>query len=218
MTSAGRVQPLIPGVLRIPAAIVTSWCGIVLLFLGTQYVGQEAPGRFDSAVSSLVEPVASQHQAAAWIMIQFGDPAAAVVLTAVLTLACYATGRIDVAMLTMSGMIITAAVVLTLKPLVGRTLGDTLSFPSGHTAAVTVVGTTVALFCIGRARGRTGLVAALASANVAAVAIVMGLALVATNQHYATDIVGGFCLAIVVVVFLAFVLDAVGSRQTTDVR
>ncbi len=69
----------------------------------------------------------------------------------------------------------------------------------------------VALALAGRAgSGRAATVAALALVPVAGVAA--GWAQVTLNAHYATDAVGGFLLALVVVPALAWLVDRVTVR------
>jgi undecaprenyl-diphosphatase len=46
----------------------------------------------------------------------------------------------------------------------------------------------------------------------------MGWALVASSVHYATDTLGGFCIAVAVVPLTAWCTDLVGDRITADYR
>jgi undecaprenyl-diphosphatase len=101
------------------------------------------------------------------------------------------------------------AVTMLAKPLVGRTyLGD-LAFPSGHTAGITAVSTVAAVMAVGFARTRLWTVATLAATGVLLSGMLMAFALLSQGLHYPTDILGGFATAIVVVLAIALLIDAV---------
>ena len=63
-----------------------------------------------------------------------------------------------------------------------------------------------------------GIAAAIVLGAAATGALVMGWALVASSVHYATDTLGGFCIAVAVVPLTAWCTDLVGDRITADYR
>lgn len=203
----GRPAAVIPPQLRRSAAAAAIGCALILLYLSVRHARTDRPGVLDAVVDAALRPGGSEHAAAAWMMIQLGDPLGALVLTAMLALAAHGTGRTPVAVLAVVAMPVTAAAVFALKPLVGRTLDGTLSFPSGHTAAVTTVAATTGLLMTSAFAGRVVVTALLCGAGTVGVASAMGSALVMRGWHHATDVAGGFCLAVCCVIALAFVLD-----------
>ncbi|MCW0212446.1 MAG: phosphatase PAP2 family protein [Pseudonocardia sp.] len=101
-----------------------------------------------------------------------------------------------------------AATVL-LKPLVGRTFMGDLAFPSGHTAGITAVSTVVAVMVVGLARSPLRTAAAVAVTGVLLSGMLMAFSLLSHGLHYPTDTVGGFATAVVVVLTIALLIDAV---------
>jgi membrane-associated phospholipid phosphatase len=78
-----------------------------------------------------------------------------------------------------------------------------LTFPSGHTTAVTAIAIAMVILLIGARRPRSvalRLVAGLATVTVAAS---VAIALIAQHIHYATDTIAGRCVALVTVPSLA---------------
>ena len=81
---------------------------------------------------------------------------------------------------------------LVLKPLVGRTLMGALSFPSGTEARVFAVAAVFAVLMADPVRPRIPAAVRLAAAvAVLLAAVAVGVAMVALNQHYFTDTLGG---------------------------
>jgi undecaprenyl-diphosphatase len=94
-----------------------------------------------------------------------------------------------------------------MKAVIGRTKDGDLVYPSGHMGAAVAVALVVAmlLVCV---IGLSGL-AALAVLTVVPglMGAGIGLAMTVTNYHYLTDAIGGFCIAVSVVLTLALLLD-----------
>jgi undecaprenyl-diphosphatase len=113
---------------------------------------------------------------------------------------------------------LTGVATTTLKPLVGRTIDGGLAFPSGHTGGATALGVVAALLLITVLRPATGTSALLLSAGALVSGGAMALALVSDRVHYPTDTVGGFCVAVAVVLASALVIErlpritSMGSR------
>jgi len=113
---------------------------------------------------------------------------------------------------------VTGVATTLLKPALGRTIGQGYAFPSGHTGGATALGLVAALLLVSLVRpGRAGGLTMLAvGASVAGGCV--GAAMVAADAHYPTDIVGGYCTAVVVVLGGALVLDALSWRGRSGVR
>jgi undecaprenyl-diphosphatase len=90
---------------------------------------------------------------------------------------------------------------------VGRTRGDELAFPSGHTTSVTSLAVAVAVLALGLpgvSRAWRALVVLALTGVVTAVAV----SLVARDHHDATDTLGAIGVALAVVLAAALVVDA----------
>jgi membrane-associated phospholipid phosphatase len=200
---------IIPPHLRRIAGAAAIVCAVTVLHLSVRYGGDDRPGTLDRLVGDALGPHAPSFSAATWLMVQTGDPVAAVLLTAFVAAVALGTGRTSFAVLAVGGMAVAAAAVFTLKPVVGRTLNGVLGFPSGHTTAVTTIALVTGLLVMSTAPRRPVLGAAVVALLTALTACAMGAALVVRGAHYATDAVGGFCLAVACVLGLSLLLDRV---------
>jgi undecaprenyl-diphosphatase len=111
------------------------------------------------------------------------------------------------------------AIVIFMKHIVGRTIHHgSLSYPSTHTAQSAALAMVIALLATTLLDVEAGIAAAIVLGTAATSALVMGWALVASSVHYATDTLGGFCIAVAVVPLTAWCTDLVGDRITADYR
>jgi len=100
---------------------------------------------------------------------------------------------------------------LVLKPLVGRTSAQSssLAFPSGHTTGASAVALTVVVLLL--AWGSRGVLTGISAAVLGLIALAgaagTALSVVALGWHYASDVVGGVCVAAVVVPGAALLTD-----------
>lgn len=101
-----------------------------------------------------------------------------------------------------------------LKPIVERTRGGSLSYPSGHTTGIFAVAVVIAMLVLGRARPRpSAAVRAVVAVLALAVAATVAAASVAIGDHYATDAIGGACVAVATVLPIGLVIDAVADAR-----
>ncbi len=124
------------------------------------------------------------------------------VIVAVLAVALWRR-RWETAALAVLGPGLCVLLVEILKPLFGRLHSGYLSYPSGHMASSAAALTVAALVV---RRLFVWSVWALAMPCTAA-------GLVAMNYHYPTDTIGGFCLAMGVVLPLAVLADVLSARR-----
>jgi undecaprenyl-diphosphatase len=96
--------------------------------------------------------------------------------------------------------------------MVRRTIHDSLSFPSTHTAHSAAFAMVVGLLAAALLNLKARAAAALVLGAAAASALMMGWALVAGNVHYATDTLAGFCVAVTVIPAAAWCTDLLGDR------
>jgi undecaprenyl-diphosphatase len=100
----------------------------------------------------------------------------------------------------------TAAILVELvaKPLVDRTIGHALAYPSGHVTLSSALATLVVVLVY---RWYGGRAATLVGAVMACVPLVVGVGVVRRGWHYPTDVVGAFGLGVGTVLLVAVVLS-----------
>ncbi|MER5931804.1 phosphatase PAP2 family protein [Streptomyces sp. NPDC002054] len=200
--------------------MVAALAALVVVVLGVLYAGDSRPGRVDERVGAVVDgvrPAPWRHVALATDFL--GEPAGAAALVAVTVAGCLLLRHPRAAVLLVVGAGLTVGTTTLLKPLAGRTInGGYLSYPSGHTAFLTVFALVVALLATGRlGLGRTaGTMLVLAAALVAGAA--MGWAQVALGAHYPTDALGGWCTALAVTPATAWLVDRVADAMCHQPR
>lgn len=206
MTTAG--PPLLPGRARPAAVVVVAVAVAVVTALGVKYAGMRRAGSTDRQIRDWLlqlhvsEPLA-EHVA------NLGDPTPVVVMVAVLAVALAALRRWRLALLALLAAPTGAAITeWMLKPLFGRTLHRSLTYPSGHSTATCAIALVVVLALLDRRSPRLPVAVAVAlSVVVSAVALCVAVALVITDRHYATDTVGGAGVGIATVLILALAVD-----------
>lgn len=198
MPSRGR--PLV-----VPAVLL----GVLLVgVLSVRYAGDGQAGRVDRALAALVP---MRHGVLAFVgeaLSDLGDPIPVAVSLAALAAAAWwwRGGRgLAFALLAPSAAMVTTSLVL--KPMVQRTRGGSLAFPSGHTTAVASIAAAAAILVLSspvlapRARR-------LAAAALALLVVLVGVCLVGRGYHYPTDVLGALGVVAVVVPPSALVVDA----------
>jgi membrane-associated phospholipid phosphatase len=203
---------LLPGPVRRPVTLVVFVSAVVFALLAWRYAGTSSAGRVDRRVDAVVDPLDAHR----WLVEHaklLGSPPSVVALAFALSAVCVLLGRYRLAILAVVGPGITGVLTTVLKPALGRTLDGGFAFPSGHTGGATSLGLIAALLVISLLRpGPRGAFAILAAGAVV-VGGGVGAAMVASNAHYPTDTIGGFCTAVVVVCGVALVLDRVAAPR-----
>ncbi|MBN9100031.1 MAG: phosphatase PAP2 family protein [Pseudonocardia sp.] len=219
MTSAS-VPPrtLVPASMRRPVTVALVVAAVVFALLAARYAGTSTPGRIDLHVDRLIDPLGAAHR---WLVadtVVFGSPPVVVLVAVLMACVCLLLGRRRLAVLAIVGPGVTGVATTLLKPALGRTIGQGYAFPSGHTGGATALGLVAALLLVSLVRpGRVGGLTMLAvGASVAGGCV--GAAMVAVDAHYPTDIIGGYCTAVVVVLGFALLLDRVSPRGRSGVR
>ena len=108
-------------------------------------------------------------------------------------------------------MILTTTI---LKPLIGRTRGDELAFPSGHTTSITSIALALILIVLSiplSTAWRRGLLA-----TFVAVPVAVAVCLVGRDYHYPTDTVGAVGVALAAVLLAAVIIDAMGDSMADE--
>jgi membrane-associated phospholipid phosphatase len=208
------MELLVPTRLRYPATVTAVLCVLIVVALGARFHERSSTDGFDRAIADWVHRNIGQHIGLMEHVIQIGDPLPVAALVVGLAVGGAAVGRWRMALFAVVGP--TAAVFATellLKPLVGRTRYGHLAFPSGHTTGTAAVVTVVVVLLFGSTWLKSLLAKVLLAVLGFGVSAVVSVALVDRNWHYATDTLGGFCVAVAVVLVTALVIDELGGRS-----
>jgi undecaprenyl-diphosphatase len=198
---------------RLVASIIAmAAAGIAVL--GVHYAGDYRPGWVDHAIDARIRRHLGGHLGTLHHVVNLADPASIVIICVVLAAIFFFSGRRRAALLAVVGPPVAVGFTdLVLKPAIGRRLGDGLAFPSGHTTAAVSVALVVVVVLFGPSRPRWPAWARWSASAVAlACAGVVAVALVGSGFHYATDTLGGFCVAAAVVPAVAWVIDVAADR------
>ncbi|MGH3433806.1 MAG: phosphatase PAP2 family protein [Thermocrispum sp.] len=200
----------LPPALRAPMAVAAVAAAIVLAALAVLYAADARLWTSDGVEG----PIIGQPFKPLALAIDFlAEPAGAAVLVPALVIGCLLFGRRRLAVLAVAGPVLTVGATTAIKPLVGRTIhGDHLSFPSGHTALLTVLGLILALLLADRLRPGRAVALLLVLGAAVAFGGAMAWAQTVLSAHYATDTVGGFCTALTVVTATAWAIDRYADR------
>jgi len=197
-------------------AAVTVGCAILVAALGALFAGQSTAVAFDRAADAPVISLFAGHGGLALWLASPGTTIPAVVLSAVIAVACLLTGRIRGALLAIAAVPVAVGLCeVLIKPLVHRTYIGQVVYPSGHTATVFALAATITVLLLASPRpasprpamARPLCVLILTAAYLAAVAVVVGV--IGVRFHYFTDTVAGAAVGTGTVCGLALVLDLI---------
>ncbi len=202
---------LVAGRLR---ALVAAAVGVlVATALGLRYAGDSHPAWLDQVALSLAREWFPMPRGVAMVVISSYDLVPLAIMIAVLACVCLALGRRKLAVLAVVGPVLTGVATSVAKPVIDRTKNGDLSYPSGHMGSAVALSIVVALLVV-------SLLGARRWATVVAIAVpilwsaTVGIAMTVTNYHYWTDAVGGFCVAVAVVLGLAVLIDSRPPRRS----
>jgi membrane-associated phospholipid phosphatase len=206
-------QPIIPRTLRRPAGCSAAAAVLIFAILAQRYRGDSTARWLDNEVQEKI--AAAGLRSSSWdFVIQFGDTFPVVALALLLGGVALTMGHRRIALLALAGPGLTGAVTTLLKPLIGRTLRGDFAYPSGHAGGATALGLVAVLLLVSALRPSGRMSAALLAAGTFVPGGIMALALVADGEHYATDTIGGFCLAVALVVSCAFFIERLTERRS----
>jgi len=205
---ADRHAPLVRPGLRPGVAGVVAVAAVVTAVLAWRYAGDTRAGRTDRELAGLVAMHHGLPREVGQVFAALGGPAPAVVFLLLLApLAWALRGGRGLALVLVGPPTAMATTSLVLKPLVERTRGDELAFPSGHTTSVASFAVACAVLVLGLA-AVPRVLRLLAVAGLAAVVVAVGASLVGRGHHYPTDTVGAAGVALAVVLAAALAVDA----------
>lgn len=206
-------QRLLAVRLRLPALAVSAAAIAVLIVLGVHFAHRFRPGRVDRRIDHWVFTHLSERVAR--VFLELGSPAAVVVFVVLIVAIClwlrYLRGAVLAVAATGLGSSATEWVI---KPAVHRTIRGGLAFPSGHTTGFCAVALTVAVLVCGPGRQLLSRrMAALVCVIAALSALGCMVGLVRAGYHYATDVLGGLCVATAAVLLVALPADAIFASR-----
>lgn len=201
---------LAPG--AIAAALVAA---VVTSGLGARYADASRAGRIDSAVDPRLVRWFANYRSYVHIVEASGRPAVVAVLTVALVVTFCVLGRRRGAVLAAVAPPVASMITeLVLKPLVERTRSGEFSFPSGHATGIFAVALVIAIVALDRRRPcLSTLASVLMSVFVLGVATAVAAASIAVQDHFATDTLGGACVALASVLLLSVAIDALADRK-----
>jgi membrane-associated phospholipid phosphatase len=197
----------LPVVVQRPAFAVVILSVLVVLFLGMRYAGESSASWLDRIARTRAQEWFPVPVDLAQSFIALADPLPFAVLVALLTVTCFVTGRRRLAVLAVAGPVVTGLATTVLKPVIERTKDGDLVFPSGHMGAATALALVAGLLVASLTNATLRVAVVAVTALTASVSGAMAVAMTVTNYHYLTDAVGGFCVAVSVVLGLALLLD-----------
>ncbi|MGH3829539.1 MAG: phosphatase PAP2 family protein [Pseudonocardiaceae bacterium] len=207
-------RPALPLVLRGPIGVIAVLAAGVDVVLAAHYSGDTTAGWWDRWAQTAVQGLLPHAGHDALPIDLVGEPLVTAGLAALLAAACLVLRRRRLAVVAVAGPGLTGIATTVLKPVIGRTIhGDNLSYPSGHTAAATVLALVVTLLAVDllRAGRMPGVLLICAGAGLAGA--MMAWSQVVLRNHYPTDTIGGFCTALAVVPATAWLVDWIATAH-----
>ena len=210
---AGR--PLLTDSARQWTGVLLACCIVLVIVLGVLFAHQAGADGFDRAIDApIITWLGSYQGLAAWLAAP-GSLIPTGALSAAIVVACLFAGRLNGAVLAAVAVPATAGLNDGLfKHLVHRTYLGVLSYPSGHTAAVSAMAATVAvLLLVPPQAARTGPLRVLLAAAACVLGGVVAIGVIGLRWHYFTDTLAGAAVGIGTVCGLALLLDLPAVRR-----
>ena len=185
----------------------------VTALIAAQVADQTEPGWLDRAVDDSIRLGRPAHDPLLSFVAGLGGLIGVTVITVIVAAACLLTRRYRGAFLVAIAVPAVGLTDIGLKPVINRTIGGYLSYPSGHTMGAFSLAATIVVLLIGplhppltrRVRVLLAIAAMLAACSVS-------YSLIALRMHYFTDTVGGGALAVAMVLAIALVIDLAAGR------
>jgi membrane-associated phospholipid phosphatase len=202
-------RPLLVAPARLWAGALLACCAILVTVLGVLFAHQTTADRLDRSVDTPIITWFAGHPGLAARLAALGSLHPAVALSAAIVVACLLAGRLNGAVLAAAA--VPAAVGINdglCKPLVHRTYLGVLTYPSGHTATMFALATTVAILLLIPPRPfNAWALRALIPTAACVLGGVVAVGVIGLRWHYFTDTVAGAAVGIGTVCGLAILLD-----------
>ena len=187
-------------------------CAVLTIALGVRYHGRKYGGRLDNTVDNWVNKIFGQHNVVLQNVLHVVNISMVITAMAIAVIIGLLTERTRLVLLAIIGPIAALTITeLVLKPLIGRTYNGVEAYPSGHT---TITVSIIVVFGFFAAITRyMWIKIAFGVFSVLAILLVV-IALIGYHYHYATDTMGGFCVATATVIGCALLIDIVADKFT----
>ncbi|UQS26090.1 phosphatase PAP2 family protein [Amycolatopsis thermalba] len=173
-------------------------CLLAAVAIGVPFAGDTTASGPDATITAWIGDAVGGQPALLRLFVLPTEPVVLLPLLAIVVLACALGRRWDGVALAVLGVAVPVALnTWVLKPLFDRMKTDYLAYPSGHT--VSMVATLTVLVLLARPGPATAVTATLSGF----VTIIAGIGLVGLGYHYPTDVLGGACFAVAVVLALS---------------
>ncbi len=208
-------RPLLAGSARQWAGVVLACCIVLIAVLGALFAHQAQADRLDHVIDSPIITWLGRYQGLPLRLAAPGSLIPTGALSAVIVVACLLGGRLNGAVLAATAVLATTGLNDGLfKPLVHRTYLGVLSYPSGHTAAISALAATVAvLLLVPPQAARTWPLRALLVGAACVLGCAVAAGVIGLRWHYFTDTVAGAAVGIGTVCGLALLLDLPAVRR-----
>jgi membrane-associated phospholipid phosphatase len=202
-------RPLLTASARLWAGVLLASCAILVTILGVLFAHQATADWLDQAIDSPIIISLSGHPGLALWLAALGSQLPAVVLSAVIVVACLLTGRLNGALLAATAVPVAVGLNDHLcKPLIHRTYLGSLSYPSGHTAAMFALAATVTVLLLFAPQSASSRVLrVLVPVATCVLGGMVAIGVIALRWHYFTDTVAGAAVGTGTVCGLALILD-----------
>jgi hypothetical protein len=194
--------------------LVAAVAVVIAASMGVRYAGDSHPAWLDQIAISVARQWLPMPRGLAMVIIDMYDPVPLTIVIVVLAGVCWALNRRRLAVLAVAGPVVTGLITIIAKPVIERTKNGDLTYPSGHMGSAVSIAVVVSLLLVS-VLGARGWVTAVAVLVPVVWGGAVGLAMTETNYHYWTDAVGGFCVAVAVVLGLAVLIDSRPWRRST---
>ncbi|OXM67116.1 MULTISPECIES: phosphatase PAP2 family protein [Amycolatopsis] len=173
-------------------------CLLAAVAIGVPFAGDTTASGPDATITAWIGDAVGGQPALLRLFVLPTEPVVLLPLLAIVVLACALGRRWDGVALAVLGVAVPVALnTWVLKPLFDRMKTDYLAYPSGHTVSMVATLTVLVLLA------RPGTAKAVTVAVSAVVLVIAGIGLVGLGYHYPTDVLGGACFAVAVVLALS---------------
>ena len=216
-TARAGLRPAVVSAVR-RTSVMLMILGLVLIAVpAVAFADDTTAGALDRSVQSLVDKTPSGAHDATLVIDWLGEPAGRALMVLAVAAICLLAGRRALAITAVVGSVLVGVLTTLLKHVVDRRIhADFLSYPSGHTAAVTAVGLVLGLLLADVLGAGPLLGAALVLGLALVTGAVMAWAQIDLTAHYPTDTLGGFGSALLVIPGTALLVDQLGKVTRTD--
>ncbi|GHF18509.1 hypothetical protein GCM10017786_60330 [Amycolatopsis deserti] len=168
------------------------------LAIGVPFAGDTGASGLDATITAWIDGTFGGQPALLRLFVLPTEPVVLLPLLAIVVLACVLGRRWDGVALAVLGVAVPVVLnTWVLKPLFDRVKTGYLAYPSGHTVSMVATLTVLVLLA------RPGTAKAVTASVSTVVLVIAGLGLVGLGYHYPTDVAGGACFAVAVVLALS---------------